>query len=91
MTWIVVGVIGAFLLVLFNVYASLLVRRAEGFERSQKRNQLLLVWLVPIIGALIVAIFHTATSANPRDEGDNGSEMTDQQLISNVWTGAPRK
>ena len=91
MAWIVVGVIGAFLVVLFNVYASFLIRRAEGFEHSQKRNQLLLVWLVPLVGALIVAIFHTATSADPRDEGDNGSEMTDEQLTSNVWIGAPRK
>lgn len=45
-------VLGALALAL-NVVASVLVFRAKFYDRAQKRNQLALIWLVPMFGSLL--------------------------------------
>jgi len=43
---------------LLNIIATLAVRRDEYSEPLQKALQILLVWLVPILGALLVLAVH---------------------------------
>lgn len=42
------------LLLGLNVFATLLIRRDEFSEKSQRIAQLLFVWLVPLIGAIAI-------------------------------------
>ncbi|MEC5398960.1 hypothetical protein [Uliginosibacterium sp. H1] len=44
----------------FNIRACVLIHRDDLSERSQKLFQLLLVWLVPLFGAIIVLWVHRA-------------------------------
>ena len=88
MDWIAILLLGIALLVLLNVHATVTALRASGFLKSQIRNQILLVWLLPVAGALIVIIFHrSADDEDPPDDGSNSSDMDDAQLRS-YWTGA---
>lgn len=54
-TAIYAGVI--LVIVIINVAASLYIGRAPAYARSQKRNQIILIWLLPIIGAAIFSYF----------------------------------
>lgn len=47
---------GALLLALlaYNIRATLVVWRADDFERHQQIGQTAFIWLVPVIGALVV-------------------------------------
>jgi hypothetical protein len=88
---IVIGSIGAFVVLLLNIFATVIALRAKNFLRPQIRNQIILAWLVPIIGAVIVIAFQRSRDdEDPKDGGGNGSDMTDPQLIDNVWIGHNR-
>lgn len=60
-----------------NLLATRAVLRDAFAERSQKLAQLLLVWLVPIIGAILVLAFHRRSESPSRkyreapDPGDD--------------------
>ena len=43
---------------LMNVVATVMVRRDEYSETGQKGLQIMLVWIVPILGALVVLAVH---------------------------------
>ena len=90
MNWIAIGLIGIVFLVLLNVYATVTSMRSSGFLKSQIRNQIILVWVLPVVGAVIVILFHrSADDEDPRDDGGNSSDMTDDQLRG-YWTGGQR-
>ncbi len=88
MDWIAIGLLGIAFLVLLNVHATVTASKASGFSKSQIRNQIILVWILPVVGALIVIIFHrSADDEDPPDDGSNSSDMNDAQLRS-YWWGA---
>ena len=83
-------VVGIILLLVLDGYATFIILKSDDFLRSQKRNQLILTWVVPLIGAVIVIVFHRSMNdKDPPDDGDNQSDMTDGQLRQ-YWIGAPR-
>ena len=72
-------VIGA--LVIYQVMVTVMVVRSPYFADAQKRSQLLTIWLIPFVGAMIVRMAHNiakskAMAANskaaapPPDSGD---------------------
>ena len=46
-------VVGTAVVVVYQVFVSYLVNRCQFFLPSQRRNQYLLIWFVPMLGALI--------------------------------------
>ena len=62
---VVAGVASAFLL-LFQVWLTRTLWRNEAYGREQKLAQTKLVWLVPFIGAVIVAIMHVEVRSEER-------------------------
>lgn len=58
-----------------NVKATLAVRRDSLSDPSQKRAQLLLVWLLPLIGAVIVLAVH-----RPKEK-HSGRYPSDEELL----------
>ena len=90
MNWIALGLFGIASLVLLNVYATVTALRSSGFLKSQIRNQIILVWFLPVVGAVVVILFHrSADDEDPRDDGGNRSDMTDDQLRG-YWIGGQR-
>jgi hypothetical protein len=74
---IVISIVG------FDLYASFAVITAEGTPTSKKRLQLLFVWLVPIIGAILALAVHNpsaaASTASLKDvSADEGIHMPGQ-------------
>lgn len=49
-----------------NVKATISILRDTFSERTQKIAQLLIVWLVPIVGAIVVLAIHRPTEAPSR-------------------------
>jgi hypothetical protein len=45
------------LVVIVNMAASLYISKAPAYERSQKQIQIVLIWVLPIIGALFFSYF----------------------------------
>ena len=92
MNWAVISLIIAVLCIVLNAIATRAIIRSDGLSRSQIRNQLILVWLVPIAGAVIVLLVHKSDGTDDTPSGDDsdGSSMTKEGLIRNVWTGAGR-
>ena len=83
-------VVGIILLLVLDGYATFIILKSDDFLRSQKLNQLILTWVVPLIGAVIIIVFHRSMNdKDPPDDGDNQSDMTDGQLRQ-YWIGAPR-
>jgi hypothetical protein len=64
LTWVALAVAGLGVLGL-NVGMSVYVGRLKTLTRTQKLLQLGIVWLVPLVGALLVYIFHR-TDSEPR-------------------------
>ena len=90
MEWKAIGLLGIAFLVLLNAHAAATASGARGFRRSQIRNQIILVWMLPVIGALIVIVFHRSSDVeDPPDDGSNSSDMNDAQLRSH-WIGGDR-
>jgi len=61
------------LLAAFNVYASRLALRSRLNDRSQKRAQLLLIWLVPVLGAFLTAHVHKSRPSRGSWFGPEGA------------------
>lgn len=68
------AIIGLVVAVGFQVWVTHRIWKHAWFERSQKLNQSKLVWLVPVLGAMIVLSFiqedDTAQSPTTRAERD---------------------
>ena len=79
--WLTVVVVA--LPVLLSVWASVKVVRDEFSERRQKVVQLVLVWLVPIIGALIVIGVHKK-SEKPSGQYREGVDPGEDFALSGV-------
>ena len=62
-------VVGAVIVGAFQVYASLHLLASHQYTNSQKVWQLLLVWLVPLFGAVVIHLFMQtdSTAASRRD------------------------
>ena len=58
-------VLGAIALA-FNVVASVLVLRAKFYDRAQKRNQLALIWLLPMVGSVLCLFVIRETSRSAK-------------------------
>jgi len=52
--------------VAFNVYASWVALRSQLSNRGQKKAQLLLIWLVPVLGAFLTTQALKGPSRRPR-------------------------
>ena len=62
----------------FNVYASVLLVRSPRFERQQKRMQLALIWLLPVIGAILVwSLAHDAKAPMFSTDFSSGGSLGD--------------
>ena len=72
--------------------ATVVVLRSQYFDRTQKLLQCFLTWLIPFLGALTFLIFHSTVNRNMRlrSTDGNASDMSDRELISNVWHGHDR-
>ena len=66
----VIALVGAATL-LINCWASWSVVRNPEYSLQQRRNQLLLIWLIPLIGAAVCLLFVSATRARTRTLADD--------------------
>ena len=60
------------IVILFNIYATIRVWSKNEFDKFQKTAQSIIVWLVPIIGALLILTFikDDETPKGPRNPND---------------------
>lgn len=59
MTWFISGIL------LLNVLATLVVWRTALYERSQRVFQTVIVWILPVVGALVALIAWWSARENP--------------------------
>lgn len=66
-----------------NVASTRRTASSELYSSSQKRNQLLLIWLVPFVGSILVLWVGRFNSEPVRREKEVGNDpaVTDQQAI----------
>jgi uncharacterized membrane protein YgcG len=55
--------------ILINAFASVVVLRVPVFSSSQRLLQLALIWLVPVIGAVICTVFAYSQALGPTSPG----------------------
>jgi hypothetical protein len=86
-----VVLVGLALLVTVNVAVSVSLVRAPSYERSQKLLQLLLIWCVPVLGAIFVWSFlrgsaseRVTTDLANRDDGAIGYDHIPEADASDV-------
>ena len=51
---LIIAVVTVAALVLFNVYVSIRVLTHDGLSRPQKALQIVFIWLLPLVGAVLV-------------------------------------
>ncbi len=72
---VVVGV----LILATNIVATVMVFRSETASGIQRAIQSCVVWLIPLLGALVVILFHRVDRREPGPEGErarlDGSEV----------------
>ena len=66
-----------------SVLASIVVLRSPHFDRVQKLFQAALVWLLPIVGAIVFLIFHSIVYRNmrPRLQPDRPNHNKDELMV----------
>ena len=81
MPWFVFVCIFFFVLS-FNIWVPIMLLHSESVSVDQRRTQLLLVWIVPVVGALVIASINQALDA-PRSLGGAAQHrlMTDGEAI----------
>lgn len=52
-------------IIAYNGWVSIRLVRSDNFEKSQKRRQLLLIWILPVLGAVAVQSFMWADGRPP--------------------------
>ena len=71
-------VIALLVLLLANIWATILVSRSVFLVKARKKWQMIFVWVIPMIGAAFVIYFHTEpkeTKERSRAHFDPGSEI----------------
>ncbi len=68
-------------LCLLNLFVSVFIAKRDDLERFQKIAQIIIVWLIPVIGAIGLWSFNrsnddNSTSSGPLDGGSNDSAYT---------------
>lgn len=69
-------------LIAYQAYATLLVMKSDHFDDTQKLRQVVFIWLIPIVGAVLVRIALNAAerAAKPttvyRDDSNRRSPRT---------------
>jgi hypothetical protein len=58
----------AIVIVAFQLYVTLRLLRFEGYTGVQKLVQLILVWMIPLVGALVVYSVMAFTLRRPRND-----------------------
>ena len=75
---------GALVLVVYQVYVSIVIFRADEYEQIQRILQLSIVWIVPLFGALACHLFlhsqrqavhHRDISFVPQIPNDGGGDV----------------
>ena len=66
---------------LLNLYVSIFIAKRDDLEQFQKTAQIILVWLIPIIAAIGLWVFHRSndndsTGSGPLGGGSNDSGFT---------------
>jgi hypothetical protein len=66
-----------------SAFATVAATRDEALTKAQKRHQLVLAWMVPFIGlVLLLAVRHFMLRRKDRSAGDSSLVVEDQQYIS---------
>lgn len=52
-------------LAIYQVYATVLVARAEVYDRGQKIRQIVIIWALPLVGAVLARIALNAAESRP--------------------------
>ena len=78
MEWLAASMMLA--LLVLNVVASARVFRCEDFEPSQRIMQLMLVWLLPLLGALVV-LYHSRIRAPQTGVAEAGDDIYLAQIL----------
>ncbi len=55
-------------LIAYQAFATVLVMKSEHFDDSQKVRQVIFIWLIPFLGAVLVRIALNAAERAPRAE-----------------------
>ena len=63
--WQVTLAILGFGAVVYDVYATLVLSRSVELTKSQRTVQLLIVWLLPVVGALTIVHLHSESGQAP--------------------------
>jgi hypothetical protein len=89
-----IAVVAIFAVLALNARASLLIARDTLSERSQKVWQLALVWLLPIVGAILTLAIHRPSEKPSRryrrapDPGDDFAQGgRSQKVLSEALDG----
>lgn len=63
-------------LIAYQMYATVLVLRCDHFDDTQKRRQVIFIWLIPFLGAILVRMALNAAERdsksaekNPKNDG----------------------
>lgn len=74
---------GLLMLAILNCWSSVAVARDPGLTKKQKALQLLLTWLLPVLGAAaILSVRHFASRQTDRSHGDSSLVVDDRHYIS---------
>lgn len=71
------------LLIVINIAVTVAVFRSESYERNQKRLQLFVIWLLPVVGAAFTWYVLREEERPSRRSGDSGNEY--------LWWNYPDK
>lgn len=84
MNWIFIAIFLAVLIVIANVAATYYIKSAPAYEPSQKKIQLIIVWLVPILGAAFFSYFLWQDRKKYRYQKQvgNNTSITNQDAVS---------
>jgi hypothetical protein len=66
------------ILFLINILVSFYIAKRDDLERFQIYSQIVIVWLIPLIGAMVLWLFnrsHDAPANTIHPEGDNKGHM----------------
>ena len=74
---------GLSMLVVLNCLSSVAVARDPGLTKKQRALQILLIWLLPVLGAAaILSVRHFASRQKDRLPGDSSLAVDDRHYIS---------
>ena len=74
-------------IILVNVYATLILMRTHFVVKNRRRNQIIFVWLVPIIGALIVIYIDSENYIGEgyKQQVGNNTSISRWEAVKHGW------